>query len=78
MPPVPPTQTSPYLLQLLGARAVASRYNVALRTLDRWLAREILPPPARVINNRRYWLLADLEAADRQHTLNAGALAAGE
>ena len=69
---IPVQQVSPHVLRLVGARAVAQRYNIALRTIDRWLARAIIPPPDRVINNRRYWLLASLEEADRKHTLDAG------
>ncbi len=69
---IPVEQVSPHVLRLVGARAVAQRYNITLRTIDRWLARAIIPPPDRVINNRRYWLLTSLEEADRKHTLDAG------
>jgi hypothetical protein len=72
MRPVPRQQVSPHLLKLVGARGVCARYdNISLRTLDRWLARKVIPPPDRVINSRRYWLVENLERADRQHVLNA-------
>lgn len=74
----PATQTSPYELRLVPARGVAIRYGVSLRTLDRWLKRKVIPPPDRIINDRRYWYLESLETADRQHTLNAGAVAAAD
>jgi hypothetical protein len=74
MPRKPVTQTSPY--ELIGARGVADRYNISLRSVDRWLARKVIPPPIRVINARRYWLLADLEAADRAAMRSAGGVAA--
>jgi DNA-binding transcriptional MerR regulator len=70
-------QISPNTARLVPARAVAERYGIALRSVDRWLAKEVLPPPDRVINKRRYWLLENLERADRAHT-NAAALSAGE
>jgi DNA-binding transcriptional MerR regulator len=70
---VPVTQTSPYELRLVSARAVADRYGISLRSVDRWLSKKVIPPPDRVINNRRYWYLASLERADRLHTASAGA-----
>jgi DNA-binding transcriptional MerR regulator len=75
---VPAEQTSPYEPRLVQARGVAIRYGISLRSVDRWLAKKVIPPPDRVINGRRYWYLESLEKADRQHTLNLGALAAGE
>jgi hypothetical protein len=80
---VPREQTSPYALMLVGARGVCARYdNISLRTLDRWLARKVIPPQDRVINSRRYWLVESLERADRQHVVNVaaakGATAAAE
>jgi hypothetical protein len=71
MPRKPATQTSPY--ELIGARGLADRYGISLRSVDRWLARKVIPPPARVINSRRYWRLADLEAFDRASTATAAA-----
>ena len=73
MPRTPVEQTSPYVLRLIGARGVADRYGISLRSVDRWLARKVIPSPDRVINSRRYWLLSSLDAADRQHTASAAA-----
>jgi hypothetical protein len=41
----------------LAARAVAERYNVCIRSIDRWLLNPKLnfPRPASVVNRRRYW-----------------------
>ncbi len=71
-------QVSPSATRLVPARAVASRYGISLRSVDRWLAKEVLPAPDRIVNGRRYWLLASLERADRAHTVNAAALGAEE
>jgi DNA-binding transcriptional MerR regulator len=48
----------------LPARAVADRYGVSLKTVDRWLETNLLPAPLR-INRYRYWDLADLEAFEQ-------------
>ncbi len=42
--------------------AVAARYSISTRTVDRWLAdpRVGFPQPLRV-RDRRYWRIADLE-----------------
>jgi hypothetical protein len=73
MTKAPADQTSPYALRLVGARAVAVRYSIALRTVDRWLSKKVIPPPDRIINGRRYWLVSNLDEADRAHTANAAA-----
>jgi hypothetical protein len=74
MPKVPEQQISPHVLKLIGVRAVAERYGgISLRTVDRWLAKKIIPPPDRMISGRRYWLVEKLDAADRQHLLDAAA-----
>ena len=75
---IPVEQISPNASRLVPARGVAQRYGISLRSIDRWLAKNVIPPPDRVINNRRYWVLESLERVDRQNTLNVGALAAGE
>jgi hypothetical protein len=56
----------------LPAAAVAARYGVAPRTIDRWLARPELnfPRPHRV-NRRRYWSLSQLRNWDRSRALKA-------
>jgi hypothetical protein len=74
MPPIPADQISPYV-HMLGAKAVAIRYGVVIRTIDRWVEAGVLPQPSRVILNRRYWALADLERHDREMTVKAGAAA---
>ena len=68
---IPVEQVSPHLSRLVGVRALCERYSISLRSIDRWLAKKIIPPPDRVINSRRYWYLDNLERADRQHVLNA-------
>jgi hypothetical protein len=74
MPPIPVEQVSPYVQRLLiSARTVASRYGVHLRSISRWVARGVIPPPDQVINARRYWFLETLEQADRRRTIEASA-----
>jgi DNA-binding transcriptional MerR regulator len=77
MPPIPAEQVSPYAHRLphrlLPAAHVATRYGVHLRTVSRWVARGVIPPPDQVINGRRYWLFETLEQADRRRTVEAGA-----
>lgn len=47
----------------LTSRAVAQRYNVCRRTISRWQASGELGFPAPLlINQRRYWREADLQA----------------
>jgi hypothetical protein len=51
---------------LLPARKVQERYDIADRTLDRWLESKTLNfPRAVVINKRRYWRIRDLVAWER-------------
>ena len=51
---------------MLPARAVWERYNVADRTIDRWLKDPALNVPRPVwINRRRYFDEAELDAFDR-------------
>jgi DNA-binding transcriptional MerR regulator len=59
--------------RLLPARAVADRYGTHLRTVSRWVARGVIPPPSQIINSRRYWSVEVLEQADRRRTIEAGA-----
>jgi hypothetical protein len=51
---------------LMPARKVQERYDIADRTLDRWLESKTLdfPRPV-VINKRRYWRIAELEMWER-------------
>jgi DNA-binding transcriptional MerR regulator len=51
--------------RLLPIREMCRRYgDVADRTIDRWTAAGILPPPI-VINKRRYWDEEELERHER-------------
>ena len=51
---------------LLPAKKVQQRYDVADRTLDRWLESKTLGFPRPVlINTRRYWRIAELEQWER-------------
>jgi hypothetical protein len=68
-----PVEQPFYARCLLPARAVATRYGVHLRSISRWVARGVIPPPDEVINDRRYWLLETLEKADRRRTVEAAA-----
>ncbi len=68
-----PVEQPYYARCLLPTRAVATRYGVHLRSISRWVARGIIPPPDEVINARRYWLLETLEKADRRRTIEAAA-----
>ncbi len=47
-------------------RAVARRYGVTTRTVDRWKKQNVIPPPDLTINNRHYWYEAALDRHDRQ------------
>jgi hypothetical protein len=74
--PIPPDQISPRgpaspSRQLIQARGVATRYGVHLGTLWRWIDKGILPPPDQIINDRRYWYLDSLEAAERRRTVES-------
>jgi hypothetical protein len=51
---------------LMPARKVQERYDIADRTLDRWLESKTLNfPRPLVINKRRYWRIAELETWER-------------
>jgi predicted DNA-binding transcriptional regulator AlpA len=52
---------------LVPARKVQDRYDIADRTLDRWLINPALnfPKPV-IINKRRYWRVSELVAWERQ------------
>jgi hypothetical protein len=49
-------------------RALAIRYGVVPRTIDRWVKAKILPPPDLTINNRDYWYDARIDAHDHAST----------
>ena len=55
----PVEQTSPHelrLKRLISARGLATRYGIHLRSVARWVARGVIPPPDQIICDRRYWL----------------------
>jgi hypothetical protein len=52
---------------LVPARKVQDRYDIADRTLDRWVVNPALNFPLPVIiNKRRYWRVSELVAWERQ------------
>jgi hypothetical protein len=59
--------------QMMGTRAVATRYDISMRTLDRWLERHDLafPRPAMVVGIRRYWRLGALIAWEHAQALRS-------
>jgi hypothetical protein len=61
---------------LLSDRQVAQRYDVVVRTLERWDLQPDLgfPPPVR-INRRRYRELAALETWEKKKAAQAGSRA---
>ena len=73
MPPIPVDQVSTYHRHLLSARRVADRYSIHIRSISRWVAKKVIPPPDEIINDRRYWYAESLDAADRRRTVEAGA-----
>jgi hypothetical protein len=66
-----PVDQSDHMIQ---ARSVADRYNISVRTLDRWLQRPhlVFPKPAVVTRDvaghvsRRFWRIGDLVAWERR------------
>ena len=51
---------------LFPSRKVQERYDIADRTLDRWLENKALNSPRPVIiNKRRYWRIRELVAWER-------------
>jgi len=51
--------------KLVTTRRLCERYDVVPRTIDRWLAAGILPPPMR-INGLRYWSEDEIERRDQE------------
>jgi hypothetical protein len=56
--------------QLLRNEHLVKRYGRSQRTLDRWKARGVLPPPDMVINGIAYWYPETIEQNERER-LNA-------
>lgn len=67
--------------QMMQARAVARRYDIAMRTLDRWLQKTHLAFPKPVMVTRdvtgrvcaRFWRVADLIDWERRQATGGGA-----
>jgi hypothetical protein len=52
--------------QLIGTRAVGQRYgDKNPRTIKRWVAAGVIPPPDLIIRNRHYWYEDGLDRHDR-------------
>lgn len=66
--------------RFIDKRAVGRRYGGRHpRTVDRWVKGKVIPPPDQVINDRPYWDEDNLDAHDRQRTIDrAKALAIPE
>jgi predicted site-specific integrase-resolvase len=58
----------------LTARRLCERYDVVVRTIDRWLEQGILPPPL-IINGRRYWDEEEIERSERERMTRRNAAA---
>jgi DNA-binding transcriptional MerR regulator len=59
------TKTPPK--RLITTRAVAERYGGCHpRTVKRWWARGVIPPPDQTINGRHYWYEDGLDRHDRE------------
>lgn len=57
---------------LLTSKAVAERYSVSIRTIERWTEDGILPEPMR-INKIRYWDEMEIEQRERQRLAHRNA-----
>ena len=72
--PLPPDLDSENDDRRLPATAVAARYGVVPRSIDRWLSRpELEFPRPDNVNGRRYWWLSQLRHWDRSRALKAAA-----
>jgi predicted DNA-binding transcriptional regulator AlpA len=58
------SEAHPRETRKLTARAVAARYGVVVRTVDRWTESGILPKP-KYICGRRYWDRDEVDERDR-------------
>jgi hypothetical protein len=57
----------------LPTGAVAQRYGVTTRSVDRWWKNPDLNfPQPLIINGYKYWSLSDLEKWERKRTAHAG------
>lgn len=58
-----------HTVRRLTSRMLCERYSVVTRTIDRWTAAGILPPPL-VINGYRYWDEGEVEQRERERMLS--------
>ncbi len=73
-----PIAPSPAADVHLPARDVLRRYGIVDRTLDRWLGNESLDfPQPLIINRRRYFRMAEIEAWERERARAQGAARLG-
>jgi hypothetical protein len=76
---IPSDQVTPYGpnpivdRRFLSTHMVAKRYNVHMRSIARWVARGVIPPPDLTICNRHYWDAAALDHHDRQRVAERAA-----
>ena len=61
--------------KFISKRAVAVRYGIVPRTVDRWTKAGFLPPSDMVVNHRHYWDEEGLEQHDRERTKHAATAA---
>jgi hypothetical protein len=72
MPQIPSDQVAPYgpnptvARRFISTSMVAQRYGVHLRSIARWVARGVIPPPDLTINHRHYWDQAALDRHERE------------
>lgn len=53
--------------KLLPSARVAERYDVTVRSIDRWVAEGDFPKPTHRFTNRNYWSEDVLDAFDDAH-----------
>ena len=58
----------------LRMRGLCERYDVCSRTIDRWVATDVLPQPMR-INTVRYWDEFEIEQRERERMGQPGSAA---
>jgi hypothetical protein len=61
--------------KFIGTRAVAARYNVTTRSIERWMIVRAFPEPHCRIRGRRYWDEAELDKLDRSRVVEHAAAA---
>jgi len=55
----------------LKARALATRYDTTIRSINTLVALGRIPKPDLIMCGKRYWKLSSLEASDRKNTAGA-------